>query len=322
MQNLFPKIVLGVLLLLQGVGLTVARAQSTNWDAMLENSQWYVPSENLLAYITPGTNLTSTLPFADQTTWDITNSVHGIFNGLTALTGTIGTNVITQSSNTILDGVITDSGQVRMRFTATNGAVTTGIGQERTINGTNTVEMQMITGSGGASGTYITHWAYMLPYTNGVVPPTTLPTNPVLLSTNWNWMQGTTWNLQNQDLFGTNTSGLFSVSNYLNGYFWGSGTGPAGGSIGDFTLIGSATPEGNILFNVLDSSNDVLTSLTGMISGEGESGVMGLRTYTFETNGSYAGSASVIAVPEPGITSLLGLGGLTLLMACRRSSPG
>jgi len=292
------------------------RAQSTNWDAMLENSQWYVPSENLLAYITPGTNLSSALPFADQTTWDITNSMNGVFEGLTALTGTIGTNVITQSSNTILDGVITDNGEVRIRFSATNGAVTTGIGQEITISGTNTIEMQMITGDGGASGTYITHWAYMLPYSNGVIPPTTLPTNPVLLSTNWSWMQGTTWNLQNQDLFGTNTSGIFSISNYLNGYFWGSGTGPAGGSVGAFTLIGSATPEGNVLFNVLDSSNDVLTSLTGMISGEGTNGIMGLRTYTFDTNGAYAGSASVLAVPEPGICSLLRLGALAFLMIC------
>lgn len=310
------KIALSLFLVLQAVVLTEARAQSTNWDAMLENSQWYVPSENLLAYITPGTNLTSTLPFADQTTWDITNSVNGVFAGLTALTGTIGTNVIMQSSNTMLDGVITDSGQVRIRFTATNGAVTTGIGQERTISGTNTIEMQMITGDGG---TYITHWAYMLPYTNGVIPPTTLPTNPVLLSTNWSWMQGTTWNLQNQDLFGTNTSGVFSISSYLNGYFWGSGTGPEGGSIGAFTLIGSATPEGNILFNVLDSSNNVLTSLTGMISGEGASGVMGLRTYTFDTNGSYVGSASVLAVPEPGIWSLFGLGSFSLLLIyCRK----
>lgn len=290
-------------------------AQSTNWDNMLQNSQWYVPSENLLAYMTSGTNLTSVLPVADQTLWSITNAVNGIFEGLTSATFTLGTNIIAQSSNTIMSGLISSNGQVRIQFTATNGSVTTGIGQQRSIGGTNFIEMQMITGSGGSNGTYTTHWAYMAPYSNTVLP-TTLPTNQALLSTEWSWIQGTTWSIHNQDLFGTNTAGTFSITNYANGYYWGIGTGPTGGLIDQFTLIGSATPEGNILFDVLDSSNFVMTSLTGVISGDTTNGAMTLRTYTFQTNGLYAGSAEV--VPEPSTYALFGLGTLGLLVVMRR----
>jgi hypothetical protein len=108
--------------------LTNGLAQSTKYDALLTGSQWYVPSENLLAYATGSTSLTPVLPFADQTLWEITNSSQGVFTGLTDATFTVGTNIIAQSFDTRLDGVITDGGQVRMKFTTTSGATTIGIG--------------------------------------------------------------------------------------------------------------------------------------------------------------------------------------------------
>ena len=268
-----------------------AIAQTTNWDSMLANSQWCVPSPNLLAYLSSPTNLSSGTPFADQTTWDVTNCINGYFSGTTALTGTIGPLVIMQSSNTILSGLIDSNGQVRIQFTGTNGAVTTGIGQERTINGTNTLEMQMITG--GGTNSYITHWAYMVPYSGSNVPPTTLPTNSVYLSYESRWIDGTTWSIQNADVFGTNAVGSFRISGYTNGYFFGSGVGPGGGGATNFTINGSATPEGNILFNLLNSSNGVMTSLTGVLTGGPADGAMGLRTYTFTNSGSDAGVALV-----------------------------
>ena len=268
-----------------------AIAQSTNWDGMLENSQWCVPSPNLLAYLSSPTNLSTGIPFADQTTWDVTNCVNGYFSGTTALTGTIGSLVILQSSNTILSGLIDGNGQVRIQFTGTNGSVTTGIGQARTIDGTNTLEMQMITG--GGTNSYITHWAYMVPYSGSTVPPTTLPTNSNYLSYQSRWIDGTTWSIRNTDVFGTSSLGSFRISGYTNGYFFGSGAGPEGGSAANFTINGSVTPEGNLLFNLLNSSNGIMTSLTGALSGGPADGAMGLRTYTFTNSGSDAGVALV-----------------------------
>ena len=278
---------------------------------MLENSQWYVPSENLISYFASGTNLTSVTPAADQTLWHITNSVNGVFQGFSSATFTIGP-IVMSSSNTVMNGIISSNGQVQIQFTGTNGGVTIGIGQERTLDGTNFLEMQMISGSGSS---YVTHWAYMAPYSNSV-PPMTLPTNQALLSPQWSWMQGTTWNIQNQSLFGTNANGTFSIANYSNGYFWGSGTGPSGGTIGEFTLIGSATPEGNILFNLLNSSNNTLTSLAGLISGDSTDGMMTLNTYAFGSPETYTGSAQV--VPEPSTYALFGLGAVGMLTVMRR----
>ena len=292
--------------------LTNAGAQSTKYDALLTGSQWYVPTENLLAYTTGSTSLTPVLPFADQTLWEITSSSQGVFTGLTDATFTVGTNILAQSFAR-MDGVITDAGQVRIKFTATNGSTTIGIGQERIVDGTSLMQMQMITGE---SGTYVVHWAYMAPYEGSTVPPTTLPTNQTLISEEWQWMEGTTWSLINLDLFDTAASGTFSVTDYVNGYFWGHGTGPTGGSIDQFSFLGSATPEGNILLSVMDSADFAVTSLTGLITGDATNGSMGLRSYTFDATGLDAGRAQI--VPEPLTTGLLGLAAAMALTVRRR----
>ena len=293
--------------------LTDGLAQSTKYDALLTGSKWYVPSENLLAFATGGTSLTPVLPFADQTIWEITSSSQGVFSGLTDATFSVGTNILSQSFDSKMEGVITDGGQVRIRFTATDGSMTTGIGQERVIDGTSLMQMQMIS---GGPGTYIVHWAYMVPFEGSSVPPATLPANQTLISEEWHWMEGTTWSLTNLDLFDTADPGTFSVTNYANGYFWGHGTGPASGSIDQFSFPGSATPEGNILFSVMDSADLAVTSLTGLITGDAASGSMGLRTYAFDSTGSYAGLAKI--VPEPLTTGLLGMAATIVLTGRRR----
>jgi T5SS/PEP-CTERM-associated repeat protein/autotransporter-associated beta strand protein len=256
---------------------------------MLANSQWYVPSANLLAYLAPSTNLSEGINFDDQTTWSVTNSVNGSFSGTTTFAARFGPVIKFETSNTILNGIIKNDGQVSIQFTTTNGSVTVGIGHERTIDGTNAIELQMITALG--SNSYITHWAYMIPYTGSNVPAPLPPTNPAYFSYESQWIEGTVWSLQNPSLFGTNALGTFGINGFTNGYFFGSGEGPAGGNVGNFTLNGSVTPEGTLLFNLINSSNGILTSLTGSLAGGPGDGSMSLSTYSFTNGGSNVGTA-------------------------------
>jgi hypothetical protein len=75
--------------------------------------------------------------------------------------------------------------------------------------------------------------------------------------------------------------------------------------------------EGNIHLSVMDSADFAVTSLTGLITGDAASGSMGLRTYTFDSTGLYAGRAQII--PEPLTTGLLGLAAALGLTVRRRS---
>lgn len=64
------------------LGLGSARvvdAQSTTWDSLLSNSHWYVPQENLLAYMSNSTSFTTPPPIAlwDQTLWSLGTAVEG-----------------------------------------------------------------------------------------------------------------------------------------------------------------------------------------------------------------------------------------------------
>jgi len=277
-------------------GVDHARAQSTQWDALFSNTQWYVPMQNMLAYSASGTDLSDAIPIADQTIWSLGEVVNGQFTGTSEAEFKIGPTTFTSSNS--MDGVVTDSGQVRILFSSSGSPTTIGIGQLRTVEGTTYFEMQMI--SGGSS--YVTHWAYMAPYSEGT---TTLPPLEVapsqLRSPEWNWMQGTTWLMQNNELFGEGGSGSFDVTNYQNGYFWGTGTGPMGSEAESFSFIGSATPEGNILFNVLSGST--LTSLTGMIAGGASDGSMALRSYS--AIGTLGDPSEAMVVPEPSIVMML-----------------
>lgn len=273
------------------------------WDARLSNSQWYVPAENLLAYTTSPTDLSITIPTADQTIWTIGTVVDGVFTGVSNAELKIGGT--TSYSTLNMNGLVTDSGQIRILFSADGALTTIGIGQIREIESTTFFEMQMITGGDGDP--FLTHWAYMAPYNGdpGTLPPLDISPDQ-LTSSEWLWMADTEWTFQNDDLFGVGGVGSFTVTDYVNGYYWGSGTGPTGSDAESFTLIGSATPEGNILFNLL--SDNVLTSLSGMITGDAETGSMLLRTYDSQGTPGTLGEAH-----EPStVALLLALGALLL----------
>lgn len=272
-------------------GLSVvptASAQSDTWDSLLLDSHWYVPSQYLLAYMASGTDLTQALPIADQTLWTITSASHGVFSGTSEATFKIG-DIVTPPSTTIMNGVITDSGQVRIVFSGGSSPII-GIGQLRTISSETYFEMQMVTGESGDT-THVTHWAYMASYDGdpSVLPP--LEIDPVSTSPEWAWLADTQWSITSPQLFGPGGTGHFAIDEYHNGYFWGSGT----ADTGDFTLIGSATPEGNILFNLL--ADGILTSLTGQITGGSTTGAMALRIY--DSQGDFGDAASAHVVPEP-----------------------
>lgn len=305
---LSPKFaVVGLLFLL--VTSSASRAQSSSWDSLLSNSKWYVPAENLLAYLTSTTDLTDNVAAADQTIWELGSSSNGVFTGTS--TATMQSGPLTISSTTTMNGIVTDSGQIRIAFSAPDTPTTIGIGQVRDIAGTSYLEMQMMTGT----AFYITHWAYMAAYDGDPdsLPPLVL--EPEFLSPQWAWMEGTTWALECEDLFGPGQQGQFVVDDYVNGYFWGSGTGPSGSAAENFTLVGSATPEGNILFNVLSGST--LTNLTGQISGGAGDGAMVLRSY--QDLDTFSNGAAQV-VPEPGSLALPGfvLLGVVALHRSRR----
>lgn len=289
-------------LLIAGLMPIQVRAQSTEWD-WLAGTQWYVPAENLLAYLVSGSDFSNPIPVVDQTLWDLTSSSNSVFSGTSVAYFNVAGNPITSNSN-ILGGV-TASGQIRMQFTSvTNGAVTVGIGQFRNVIGATQMEMQMMTGTGGG---YITHWAYMVQVPDpGFVPPTIYPPE-TLVSQEWNWMRGTTWSLVAPGVFGTSEAAQFQVDSYVNGYFWGSGL----GATGAFTQIGSVTPEGNVLFNL--SLNGEVVNLTGQISGDATNGAMALRGYLGTDTFGDVAAASVI--PEPGVVWLLAAAGLCGFLA-------
>lgn len=290
--------------------LADARAQSSQWDAALSNTQWYVPAENMLAYLASSTDLSQTVAVPDQTIWSLGEVVNGQFTGTSEAEFKLGSATFT-SSNT-MNGIVTDSGQVRILFTDSGSPTTVGIGQLRDIAGTTYFEMQMI--SGGSA--YVTHWAYMAPYDGNPVnlPPLEVPSTE-LRSPEWSWMAGTEWAMQNDELFGVGEYGSFSVTEYHDGYFWGTGSGPAGSEAASFSFLGSATPEGNILFNLL--SGETLTSLTGMISGDASTGAMLLRSYS--ANGTLGSPGEAMVVPEPSAFALLLIAaGLLAMYSARR----
>lgn len=271
-----------------------AKADTTR-DDLMTDSEWYVPSANLLAYLSSTSSLANPVPVADQTLWDIGDCIDGVFTGSSTATFKLGS--IESTSNTSMNGIITPSGQLRIEFVQEDAPTTIGIGQVREIEGTTYIEMQMITGGGSAP--YLTHWAYMAEYDGQELPP--LVIDDQLRSPEWRWMAGTEWSLNAPPSLGLGDTASFHVDDYRNGYFWGTGTSEEG----DFTLLGSATPEGNILFNFLQGGT--LTSLTGQITGDAETGTMALRSYE---SGNLGDLAIAQVVPEPGSLALLGTAAL------------
>lgn len=301
------------------IGLTwpmkIATADSTQYD-WLAGTQWYVPAPNLLAYLVSESDLSNNLPVADQTLWDLTSSVNGVITGTSVATFTLGE--IVSSSTSAMNGVVTESGQIRIIFTleGTSDTQTIGIGQFRNEGTGTQMEMQMITGSGGA---YLTHWAYMAEIPDpGFVPPTVYPPG-TLVSQEWNWTAGTTWNLTAPGIFGTSDPAQFFISNYVNGYFWGTGTEPTSAGAAGFSQIGSITPEGNVLFSMLIDGE--LVSLAGQITGNDATDAhMLLRGY--DGTDSFGDAATALVIPEPSSLSiLLAMAGVVWILIARRKTP-
>jgi outer membrane autotransporter protein len=267
-----------------------AAAQSAIWDTTLSNTHWYVPVPQLLAYAAPRTGFSNPVPIGDQTLWSLGAATNGAFAGTSTAQLSIGTNLATENST--IQGFVTTAGQITMVFTPTSGGTSTvGLGQMRLINGTANMEMQMITGQ----NLLITHWAYMLPYDPATFTPP--PSQPVPANSvpQWAWMAGTPWRIVSPAMFGHATPGRFVVTDYQNGYFWGSGVAPAGSSGGNFTLLGSVTPEGRVLFNTLSRGN--LTSLYGTASGDASGAQMIASTYDLQ--GNLTGGLAYLSLVQP-----------------------
>jgi hypothetical protein len=232
---------------------------STRWD-WLAGTSWYVLTENLLAYSAPQ-NLSDPTPIADQTIWNITQSSDGVISGesVTKLSS-----LPFPTTNSIV-GVVTEAGQVRLHFE--NSGVT-GVGQLRFVEGQWRVQMQMVT----SSSEIVAHWAYMSQLLPGTTPPDPSDPSPPgsFRSDEWHWLVGTDWILSDSTLFaGGSHRGVFGIESFHNGYFWGSGT-----SNQPFNVLGSITPEGNVLLAISVNGASPQTRM-GMLSVD----MMLLRTY-------------------------------------------
>ncbi|MGY3449317.1 hypothetical protein [Bradyrhizobium sp. USDA 4353] len=285
---------------------TPVRAQSNVWDSTISNTSWYVPTAQLLAYMSPKTGFSNPIPIGDQTLWTLGTATNGAFTGTSVAQLRIGPALLTDTST--IQGFVTPRGQITMLFTpAGGGAVTVGLGNMRTLNGVTSMEMQMITGD----TLLVTHWAYMLPYDPATfTPPPSAPV-PANSVPQWAWTAGTPWRIVSPALFGTQAPGRFVITNYQNGYFWGAGIAPAGSAAAGFTLLGSVTPEGNVLFNTLSRGN--LTSLYGTVSGNASGAQM--ITSTYDLTGNLTGDLASMSLVQPYGDTLRSSGGRVGLAA-------
>lgn len=114
--------------------------------------------------------------------------------------------------------------------------------------------------------------------------------------------------------------GSFTITNDRNGYFRGSGSGPAGTLGESFTQLGSITPEGNVLFNVLaGSSTPTLLTFTGQVTGGPLTGQMALRTHEFSAYDPAFGPLGVASVvPDPSAWLFVAAGVAGMAAAARR----
>lgn len=269
--------------LLGGAG---ARAQSP-WDGVITNSHWYVTVPQMLAYASSSSSFANPSPIGDQTLWALGTSVNGVFSGTSAASLQIGP--VTTASDSDIQGRVTPSGQISMVFTPTTGGSTTiGLGRMQQVGGVTTMEMQMITGT----SLLVSHWAYMVPYDPDTFTPPAARVVPSNLSPQWAWTRGTPWRIVSPDAFGTAKPGTFIISGYKSGYFWGQGLRPDGSG---FTLLGSITPQGRVLFNTL--ADGTLTSLYGGISGDASDAEMALGTY--DASAIFTGDLTSATVVRP-----------------------
>lgn len=253
---------------------------SDRWDALLNDSTWYVPAANLLAYRLDADSPELPIPAADQTIWSIPEAEGGRFTGQ-SVAKIVDTSGAVTRSRASMDGVVTRSGQARIVFTTAAGTTITGIGQVRRVNGEQAMEMQMITGGNGA---FTTHWAYMLPLTAGTEAPdprTDQGDQRTYRSGGYRWLRGTSWSLTPRNGDRQQARGRFAITGYRNGYFWGEGTRGRGNR--SFQVLGSITPEGNLFFNAIgDGRFQLRISQGGLLTGGRRQASARLRPYSAE----------------------------------------
>jgi hypothetical protein len=279
---------------------------SDRWDALLNGSTWYVPAANLLAYRLNQDSPARPIPAADQTIWSIPQAEGGRFSGNSVAKIVDASGSVTRSRAT-MEGMVTRSGQVRIAFTTSGGSTIIGIGQVREVNGKQAMEMQMITGGGGA---FTTHWAYMLPLTAGTVPPnpsTADGNQRAYRSGGYRWLRGTRWSMAARGKGRANTNGRFRITGYRNGYFWGEGNkGPTNRA---FHVLGSVTPEGNLFFNAIGTSNFQLRiSQGGLLKGPRRQASARLRAYS-DATGQLKRPLTLIRITPVNRDRLTGLAG-------------
>ncbi|MFG1480954.1 autotransporter outer membrane beta-barrel domain-containing protein [Xanthobacter sp. V4C-4] len=283
-----------------------AAAQS-QWDAVISGSHWYVGVPNMLAYASSNTSFAQPIPVGDQTLWALGTSTNGVFTGSSSAELAIGP--ITSPSSMSISGVVTPSGQITMLFTdPSTGLTTVGLGMMREMNGVTTMEMQMITGT----SLLVTHWAYMLPYDPATFTPPAPQVVPSNASPQWAWTQGTPWRVTSPTLFGTAAPGRFIITDYKSGYFWGQGVAPNGST---FTLIGSITPEGKVLYSTLPDADPKLTTLYGEVTGSAEAAEMLLGVY--DSSGTMTGEFAWASLVQPYAQTLRATGTPAPLGAAR-----
>lgn len=255
-------------------GSIAVSAQSATWDVTISNTHWYVPVPQLLGYAAPVTGFGNPVPVGDQTLWSLGVAKNGAFAGTSTAQIKIGSALLVENSTA--QGFVTSAGQITIQFTPTSGGTPTiGLGQMHNIGGVTSMEMQMITGG----NLLVTHWAYMLPYDPATFTPPASQPVPANSVPQWAWTAGTPWRIVSPAIFGTSAPGRFVITNYQNGYFWGSGVAAGGGA---FTLLGSVMPEGKVLFNTL--SHGSLTSLYGDATGSPSGAQMAASTYDLSGN--------------------------------------
>lgn len=113
-----------------------------------------------------------------------------------------------------------------------------------------------------------------LPLTEGTTHPGEQAT---YRSGRYPWLRGTSWRIEPQGR--KRARGRFTINGYRNGYFWGAGR--ERGSNESFQVLGSITPEGNLVLNAIDSDDFQLRlSQGGLLQGPRRQAQAKLRPYT------------------------------------------
>ena len=132
---------------------TAAYAQSTQWDSILSNSNWYVPVPGLIAYGSAATvsfDRPPPIAFGDQTLWALGTATNGVFSRPEQLPTFDDQRPMVTSAQQFLDAGRGHRRRARSAIvfsSARRARASIGIGQMREVGGVPLMEMQMVTGT-------------------------------------------------------------------------------------------------------------------------------------------------------------------------------